>query len=298
MTSIESHRTEGPVADGRTITVPARDGYALAATLFEPPSGATDAAVVIHPATAVLQRLYRRFAAFLAAQGFAVLTYDYRGIGASRPKSLRGFQASARDWGEKDMAGVIDWVAAELKPARQLAVAHSIGGQLLGHVDTGRRVQAALLVAAQSGYYRLWPWRGRLRMNPMVHIFMPAAAHLFGRFPSRLFGLGEDLPKGVALEWARWCRNPHYMVDERGKPLRGHAKFTAPILAMSFTDDSFAPDRAVAELLSWYGSPRIERRHIRPADAGLPAIGHFGFFRLDPDTPLWRESADWLKAQG
>ena len=83
------------------ITVPAADGYKLAATLFLP-RGAKRHAVLINSATATPRKIYRGFAGYLAHRGCAVLTYDYRGIGGSRqravegynqPKSLTGFKA-------------------------------------------------------------------------------------------------------------------------------------------------------------------------------------------------------------
>src|ERR1700739_2940588 len=92
------------------ITIPAMDGYALAATLFLPRAGKRNA-VVINSATATPRRIYRAFAGYLAHCGFAVLTYDYRGIGGSRaiavegynkPKSLVGFKASMADWAALD----------------------------------------------------------------------------------------------------------------------------------------------------------------------------------------------------
>ena len=57
--------------------------------------------VIINPATSVKCRYYFRFAQYLFDQGFDVITYDYRGIGESKPKSLRGFKASWVIWGEK-----------------------------------------------------------------------------------------------------------------------------------------------------------------------------------------------------
>ena len=95
------------------ITVPAMDGYPLAATLFLP-RGAKRHAVLINSATAVPRRLYRGFAGYLARRGCAVLTYDYRGTGDSRqqaptgsnqPKSLVGFNASMSDWGRAGYFG-------------------------------------------------------------------------------------------------------------------------------------------------------------------------------------------------
>src|ERR1700753_2609140 len=69
------------------ITFPAEDGYQLGATLFLP-LGPKRHAVLINSATAVPRKIYRKFAGYLARRGFAVLTYDYRGIGDSRQKSL------------------------------------------------------------------------------------------------------------------------------------------------------------------------------------------------------------------
>src|SRR3954463_14025945 len=88
------------------ITVPAADGYPLAATLFLP-RGAKRHAVLINAATATPRKIYRRFPSYLARRGCAVLPYDYRGIGGSRqldvvgydrPKSLVGFKATMADW--------------------------------------------------------------------------------------------------------------------------------------------------------------------------------------------------------
>src|SRR6185503_1167636 len=87
-------------------TIVARDDYPLAATVFEPPRPWR--ATLISSATAVPRKIYRAFATFLAENGFAVLTYDYRGIGGSRPDSLRGFPARMRDWASLDVSTAID----------------------------------------------------------------------------------------------------------------------------------------------------------------------------------------------
>jgi len=99
------------------ITVPATDGYPLAATLFLP-RGAKRHAVLVNSATAVPRKLYRGFAGYLAQRGCAVLTYDYRGTGDSRPqartgnkpKSLTGFKASMSDWAALDITAAVGWM--------------------------------------------------------------------------------------------------------------------------------------------------------------------------------------------
>jgi predicted alpha/beta hydrolase len=120
---------------------------------------------------------------------------------------------------------------------------------------------------------------------------MPLLTRALGYFPMRRFGMGEDLPAGVALEWARWGRSPEYLGD-----WSGHAALAAPILSFSFADDPFAPRAAVDALHARYGSRELARRHVAPADVGAARIGHFGFFRPGVAPGLWRETADWLAA--
>jgi predicted alpha/beta hydrolase len=116
-----------------SIDIPATDGFSLGATLYSPETENADTPVVlISPAMAVKQTLYRGFARFLAERGFRVVTYDPRGIGRSCPRSLRGFPATMRDWGTKDLTGVIDWLTERFPRSPLLALGHSSGGQLLG----------------------------------------------------------------------------------------------------------------------------------------------------------------------
>ena len=58
------------------------------------------------------------FACFLQRQGFGVVTFDYRGIGDSRPPSLKGCSAQMHEWGQQDIAGVLHWIEQEVQPAR------------------------------------------------------------------------------------------------------------------------------------------------------------------------------------
>ncbi len=59
----------------------------LAGHLWRASNGDPIGAVIVNPATGVLARYYHRYARFLAGHGFDVLTYDYRGIGLSRPSA-------------------------------------------------------------------------------------------------------------------------------------------------------------------------------------------------------------------
>ena len=272
----------------------ARDGYRLGATLFRP-AGHFERAALILPATGVPQAYYGRFAAFLAERGFAVLTFDYRGIGRSLHAPVRSVKAGMRDWALLDAAAAFEFLEKELAPARLMAVGHSFGGQAFGLLPRPERLVAALAVGSQSGYWKHWPALGRAWMWPATHIGLPLVPRLLGHFPGSRLGFGEDLPQGVAIEWARWCRHPRYLVGALGAD-REYARFTAPMRLYAISDDPFAPARAVEALAGLYPASKPEIRRIAPRDVGTRRIGHFGFFREPFRDTLWREAADWLEA--
>lgn len=274
-----------------TMSVPARDGFELAATVFrsdEDPRGV----IVVSSATAVPRRFYRHFATALAEAGYVVLTYDYRGIGDSRPASLRGFDATASDWALLDMAGVIDWARSAFEPAKVLAVGHSVGGQLAGLLDNSASIDAMVTLSAQSGHWRLQGGEQKFVVALHVYFTLPLLAQLVGYMPWSRFSPAEDLPKGVALEWSRWCRDPLYVLGDDSLPLDRYAGFAAPVLAYSIDDDKWGTPRSVDAMMSAY--PNLERRHIVPAERGLKSLGHFGYFRPE-SRALWDEAIAWLR---
>lgn len=285
--------------ESKQVTIPASDGFSLAGSVFEPGGGAQAASVVlINSAMAVKRGYYERYAQFLASRGLPAVTFDYRGIGNSRSNALKGMQASLRDWGEKDIDGAIAWVERTYPGARLLVVGHSAGGWLLSLTRRNRQVKAMLAVAVQSGYWGMWDRPRRYLMAALWYGLMPGLTQLLSYFPAKALKLGEDLPAGVAREWARWGRHAQYMVDDSGVPLREHFRgFSAPILSYSFEDDQMAPKRAVDELMSYYTAAALVRKHLRPGDLGVKAIGHFGFFRERFQGNLWQETTDWLLKQ-
>lgn len=275
-----------------TISIPARDGYILAGTSYQPEDNPTGTVVTINSATAVPQRYYKPFATFLAERGYTAVTYDYRGIGGSRPSALRGFPAQARDWALLDMAGVLDWVQESYRPQRLFHIGHSFGGQLAGLLPNADQIDAMITFSSQSGYWRLQGGNQKWSVMFHVHLSLPVLAHLFGYMPWSKISAAEDLPKGVALEWARWCRQPGYLLDDASLPLARFAQFHAPVLAYSFDDDDWGTARSVDAMMLVY--PNLMRRHVIPADVGLKSIGHFGVFRPSAKA-IWEESLAWLE---
>jgi predicted alpha/beta hydrolase len=286
------------MAETLELRVPAVDGLALASRLLIP-SGQPRGTILINPATGVRKGYYRPFAEFLALRGWRVATFDNRGIGGSRPASLRGFPARMQDWAELDSEGMLRWLGARFPGEPMLLVGHSFGGQALGLIPAARQLTAALLVAVQSGYWGHWSLWQRPRILFLWYVMIPLTTALLGYFPARHLGLGEDQPAGVARQWAHWGRHRDYLLRDANPAWRaGYEALTLPILGLGLSDDSYAPSRAMAAILALYSRAQVEHRHIMPAERGLGTVGHFGFFRSRFRETLWEEAAEWLEGPG
>lgn len=279
---------------GQELTVRCPDGWPLAAALYEAerPRGCV---VLINSAMGVKQAYYGRYAAFLAEQGFHVLTYDYRGIGGSRTGPLREQDVALWQWAALDQTAMIDH-ARELFPGQRLyIIGHSVGGQIVGLTPQHKQVAGLLGVAAQSGYWRNWPGLRRLLLLWLWYLAIPLSCAALGYMPAALLGGGESVPRDVALEWARSGRRRGYVLDFfRHTPHNHFHEVHMPMLLFSFADDSFAPAPTVAALARLYPGAAAVHEHISPADVGGQAIGHFGFFRRQFTDTLWQRSLDWL----
>ena len=273
------------------IRIPSTDDYPLAASVY---GDRDEQLVIINSATAVPRRFYRYYAAALATAGFRVITFDYRGIGESRPASLRGFKVRSRDWVFGDMAGVLRFARKAYKPRKLFLVGHSVGGQLAGLLEDADAIDGMLTMSAQSGHWRYQGGEQKWLAALHVYVTLPVSAHLFGYVPWSRMGSAEDLPKGVALDWSRWCRNRKYVLGDNSLPLERYQSFTAPVLAYSIDDDKWGTRRAVDAMMQAY--PNLERRHIIPEEHGIEQLGHFGFFRPGASA-LWQDGIDWLQAR-
>ncbi len=278
------------------LSIPALDGYALGATLFRPASP-NGRAVQIHAAAGVRQEYYAPFAAYLAWRGFTVVTFDYRGVGRSAPADLKRSPARISDWGTLDAPAILGFAERNLSRRPILIVAHSVGGPSTAIMPGNERVGGLLAVASQSCYWRLWPGIDRAGIWFLTHVLLPVGVRACGYFPGALLRQGENLPPGIALEWAHWCRHPRYLLGALGPKAEAQAaRFIAPLRLLDITDDSFyAPEAAGRALLDLFPNAARERVSIRPEDAGVERIGHFGYFRERFRDTLWPAAADWLE---
>jgi predicted alpha/beta hydrolase len=266
----------------------AQDGYRLGAVLHRP-STSNGRAVQIHAAAGVKQQYYADFAAYLAARGFAVLTFDYRGVGRPAPG------ARMRDWAQLDGPAALAFMEREFPEMQLLGVGHSFGGQSFAAMPGSDKFAALLTVGSQNGYWKNWQGRWRAGLWLLTRVLLPAATRAYGYFPGAVMRQGENLPAGVALEWASWTRDPLYLVGAL-RAQENARKVTARLRVYCVADDFiYAPQAAVRALLLLYPNARAEMVQVEPATVGVERIGHFGFFRARFRDSLWREAADWLE---
>lgn len=280
-------------------TVTTADQFDLHATTFGDPHTAR-AGVLIVSAMGVEQHYYAAFAQWLAAQGFWVVTFDYRGMGASRPaqfrRSLRGFEADVLTWAQRDCAAMVDYAAGHLGGRPLLWVGHSLGGQILALVPNRERVTAMVTVATGSGYWLENAPQLRSYVWWLWYVVAPAALRLFGYFPGRRLKKLGDLPLGVMRQWRAWCLHRDYAVGVEGADVeRAFASVRTPILSLSFTDDAYMSARNIESLHGFYRNARREMRRLDPRTMGVRGIGHFGFFRRKHAETLWPHAGEWLR---
>ncbi len=289
--SLAAHPTAGAWA-GEPLVLQAADGYRLAAHRFAA-RGQPRAHLVVAGATGVPQGFYRRFAEHAAQRGYTTLTLDYRGIGRSRPPTLRGFEMNYLDWARLDLAAAVDAMSAPGVPL--MMVGHSFGGHAFGLLPEPQRVARFYTFATGAGWHGWMPLLERLRVLAMWRVIGPLLTRWKGYLPWSLLGMGEDLPLNVYRQWRHWCRHPRYFFDDPAQAGidAEFARVRTPIVAANATDDRWAPPASRDAFMAGYRHAEVRAVTIDPAQAGLGPIGHMGYFRPRARA-LWDQALDWF----
>jgi predicted alpha/beta hydrolase len=271
------------------IKIIAKDGYPLAATL-RTPAADPRGVVQINCGTGIPQKLYSHLAAFLSENGYVTITYDYRGISESKPANLRGFKADLLDWAALDMAAVFDWILEHHPSQPKIFISHSMGGQLVGLLQSNHCIDALFLIASSTGYWYDMSSPYKWLMPPLWFLFIPITTSIYGFANAGLIGQGEDLPKGVALRWQKWCIDPRYFERdfERSKIPVYFDQVKVPVKSIQIADDPIANGTTSDKLLAYYTKARVSVERVSPSELGVDRIGHAGYFSRRFKDTLWR----------
>ncbi|KQR81655.1 alpha/beta hydrolase [Burkholderia sp. Leaf177] len=299
------------VAVPEAIALVAADGCAINGFVWrhrkseECESASARPVVIVNAATSVRCRYYFRFAAFLHSHGYDAIVYDYRGIGESRPSTLRGFRASWLDWGQLDFEALLQYAAREFAGQPVDVVAHSIGGFVIGLAPSNGIIRRIVTMGAQYAFWRDYAPERKRSMLWRWHVLMPLLAVVIGYVPAKRLGWMEDTPKGVALSWsgskARFEETYRHgefarSDDERARLVEQCSAVRAALLAISVTDDEFGTVAAIERLLGYFTGSALTHLRVAPEQIGHTAIGHFAFFHSRFEDSMWRIPLAWLKS--
>ncbi|KAF8312687.1 alpha/beta-hydrolase [Clavulina sp. PMI_390] len=233
------------------------DGFPIAAQYFEPNDTKTIvAATLISCATGIKARFYQEFALWLAAQGIAVLTYDYRYNGQSWPDHLlhlvtgpkatketrlEAIRSAPEDlristhWATRDTTAAIRYAANRWPAVPLTLVGHSMGGMIFPYNQPEEHLVSRYLNVAGGPI-----WLGDVS-DPLGHhsVIMQQIRRYIETdkvfYASRL-GLGGDLPVGVGVHWMEYLihvRGP----QEDAEVAKATKAISKPYLAIGFQDD-------------------------------------------------------------
>lgn len=237
--------------------------------------------IVISPAMGVRASYYQKMAEGFVQQGLNACTIDYRGTGTSGLRASRnvdfGYEKLVQDLGDVSQA-----LKKEFPDSKQFLLGHSLGGQI-GALHMSRYTnsfEGLILIAACMVYYEGWEGQESLKIK-IVGRFFPFLARMLGYFPGKQVGFGGREAKTVMKDWGLNAKKGIY------KPIgsdfdyeKALSAFSAPVLAMSLEGDTFAPKKAVANLVNKLGTaPGKEHRHISPEEAGSSKLNHFNWVK-------------------
>lgn len=267
------------------------DGYKLSAD-WHAAQGSSRGCIVISPATGLRRSYYSAFAQFLSCSGWDVICFDNRGIGDSAQGPASASAARMRDWGQLDIDAALHsaCISQQGNWERVTLLGHSSGGHLAGLAPALSQIKRLILVASGTCNWRLYPASQKPRVLAAWWLLAPVILPSLGYLPAR-FGVGVDLPAGVAWDWRNWSVERDYLFSDVSLDSSGYARFAGRVAALSFTDDrGFSPPRTVHDLLRRFTQATVSHQEIAPMQGNTHRhIGHFGFFKTGNET-LWRSA--------
>ncbi|MBO6201243.1 MAG: alpha/beta hydrolase [Chryseobacterium sp.] len=270
----------------KSIDVSTEDNYPLSVHFFEP-TDPNDKLLLINSATGVKQQIYFSFAQFFCDQGFTVITYDYRGIGLSKPKKMKGFKASMRIWGTEDYKAVTDYIKINFPDHQKFCLGHSLGALILGMNEDSKIFEEFFFVGTQNAFVGNLKFKTKIEAYLGFGIAQPLSTKILGYFPGNWFGLGESLPAGSAFDWQTLILN-RKSTNRLLEKVKDHSKeLTQKVFVIRAEDDAWLTEKGVRSLLEdTYPNMRPTYRLVKTSESEKNEIGHINFFR-SYNRKLW-----------
>ena len=268
------------------LIISTKDQYQLSAHIFKPEKS-NEKIILINSATGVKQQVYFSFAQFFAEKGFTVITYDYRGIGLSKPEKMRNFKASMRTWGNEDFKRLTEFVIENFPDYQKFCLGHSVGALIIGMNENSKVFERFIFVATQNAFIGNLKWKTKLEAFFGFGFAQPFFTELFGYFPAHWFGLGESLPKNCAYDWRTLILNRKSTGKLLLKTNDYSKELNQKVLVLYAEDDVWLTDKGVKSLLNdVYPNLKPDYRFLQTSESEKGEIGHVNFFR-SYNKKLW-----------
>ncbi len=270
----------------KSINIKTDDNYSLAVHIFEPQNH-NRKILLINSATGVKQQIYFSFAQFFSEQGFTVFTYDYRGIGLSKPDRMKGFEASMRIWGTKDYKALTNYIKTNFSDCQKFCLGHSVGALILGMNEDSEMFDEFIFVGTQNAFVGNLKFKTKIEAYLGFGIAQPLSTKLLGYFPADWFGLGESLPSGSAFDWRTLILNKKSTNKLLEKSEDFSRNLTQKVFVVRAEDDAWLTEKGVKSLLQdTYPNLKPTYRLIKTSESEKNEIGHINFFR-SYNKKLW-----------
>ncbi len=282
-------------ADGEKLSVVSRDGVLNRLTLYR---AAQDRAVVLcMPAMGVRASFYRPLAVQLALAGWHVVTADLRGVGESGARVKSGARFGYREMLEQDWPANLAVIQERLPGLPVFLLGHSLGGQLNALFAARQPDKVAGLIFSGCGsvHFRGWEFPASLKILAQTQL-MRGITEVVGYLPGDKIGFGGIEAKGVIRDWANVALTGRY--SPAGSQFDYEValqQLVKPVLALSYSDDEFAPLGATRRLLGKMPQAQVSLLELTPQDLGASAVGHNGWVKNN--ALLVPRLSDWLMQQ-
>ncbi len=272
-----------------TQSITTETGQNITLRLFSTDNTGVRGVCIIAPATGVAQYLYDDFARWLNSQGFHALTFDYEGMGLSVNGHVRDSQSDILSWAQYDCPAVLSFVKENFDDLKLVWIGHSVGGHMIGFMGHNPDIDQIITVGCGTGtwWYNAAPTR---RIAWFLWYFLvPAVVPIAGYFPGNRLKLMCDMPRGVIMQWRRWCLKKEYAVGYEGDWLRERfASVRTPITAIEFSDDDMMSPTNIRMLHELYTNAPQQHIRVTPAEINQKRIGHIGWHRQRYEM-LWNK---------
>lgn len=265
----------------KTETLTTTGGHDIVARIFPAQDTSNSQGVcIIATATGVAQYLYDDFANWLTEHNYTAITFDYDGIGLSIDRHVKYSKSNKLSWAKHDCPTILKFAKQAFPDQKITWIGHSVGAHMLGMMATTEDIDKAITVGAGTGtwWYNAPPTK---RVAWFLWYFLvPATVPVLGYFPGDKLKIMCNLPKGVIMQWRRWCLKKDYAIGYEGDWLRQQfASVKTPITSFAFTDDDMMSLKNVHMLHDFFTGAEKNMIQIKPSDIGQKRIGHIGWHK-------------------